>query len=112
MTTTSPLSRKPTTTTRWPFEAEIGAPDSSPLPNEIDATSGIPAATNSSASRSDRSRVTKAWPASGAAYAVLNGQFPVPWYAASYVDRAASSTHGSVCPDGTQAYVEAAGSAS
>ncbi len=33
---------------------------------------------NASASRSDRSRVTNAWPASGAAYAVLKGQFPVP----------------------------------
>ncbi len=86
-----------------PLDAEIGAPVSSPLPNEIDATSGMPASMNSSASRSDRSRVTKAWPASGAAYAVLKGQLPVPWYAASYVDRAASSTHGSVWPAGTQA---------
>ena len=36
-----------------------------------------------SASRSERSRVTKAWPASPAAYAVLNGQLPVPSYDAS-----------------------------
>ena len=57
---------------------EIGAPVSSPGPNETDATSGMPAAMNASASRSERSRVTKAWPASGAAYAVLNGQLPVP----------------------------------
>ena len=59
--------------------AEIGAPSSSPEPNEIDATSGMPAAMNRSASRRLRSRVTNAGPpASGAAYAVLNGQLPVP----------------------------------
>ena len=60
------------------MDEETGAPVSSPGPHEIDATSGMPAATNDSASRSERSRVTKAWPASGAAYAVLKGQLPVP----------------------------------
>ena len=77
------MAVKPTITTRWPLEAETGAPLSSPAPQETEATSGMPAATNVSASRSDRSRVTKASPASGAAYAVLNGQLPVPSYAAS-----------------------------
>ena len=72
----------------------------------------MPAATYRSAPRSDRSRVTNACPASGAAYAVLNGQFPVPVYDASYVERAAASTQGSTWPSGTQAYVAGAGSAS
>ena len=57
---------------------EIGAPSSSPLPNAIDATSGMPAAMNSSASLRLRSRVTNACPVRVAAYAVLNGQLPVP----------------------------------
>ena len=69
---------KPTITTRCPFEAEIGAPSSSPEPNAIDATTGMPASMNSPASRRLRRRVTNAWPVRVAAYAVLNGQLPVP----------------------------------
>ena len=67
-------------TSRCPAEEEIGDPVSSPAPKAIDATSGRPALMNGSASRSDRSRVTKASRWKRAAYAALNGQLPVPSY--------------------------------
>ena len=79
LTTTSPFRRKPTITSRWPLVEEIGAPSSSPGPNDTEATSGIPAAMNRSAWRRLRSRVTNAGPpVRPPAYAVLNGQLPVP----------------------------------
>jgi hypothetical protein len=78
LTTTSPVEVKPTITTRWPAVALIGAPVRPPRAKEIEAMTGMPARMNSSASASERRRVTNAWPVRFAAYAVLNGQFPVP----------------------------------
>ena len=69
---------KPTTTIRWPLDALIGAPVSWPRSKAIEMTTGMPAATSTSASRMLRRRVTKADPVWRAAYAVLKGQLPVP----------------------------------
>ncbi len=57
---------------------EMGAPYSPPEEKDTEAITGMPAAISDSASDSDRSRVTKAESPREAAYAVLNGQLPVP----------------------------------
>ena len=54
-------------------------PSSLPEPNESDATSGIPALMNCSASASERSCVTAPSSPKWFAYAMLNGQLPAPW---------------------------------
>jgi hypothetical protein len=47
--------------------------------NAIDATSGMPALMNGSASRRECSWTTSDTSPRSEAYAVLNGQFPAPW---------------------------------
>ena len=67
LTTTSPPLVKPTTTTRWPLLALIGAPLSAPRPKVIEVTTGIPALTICSTPRRDANRVTNACPVHRAA---------------------------------------------
>ena len=68
----------PPITIRWPFVLLI--PPSSLFDCQAtEATSGMPALMNGSASRRLCSWVTSETSPRSAAYAVLNGQLPAPW---------------------------------
>ena len=77
LTTTSPEAVKPTITSRWPAVEEIGAPCELPRRTTPTRSPGC-RRRERPASDSERSRVTKACSPREAAYAVLNGQLPVP----------------------------------
>ena len=75
---TSPVAVKPTMSIRCPFVRVAGAVELVGRNDSDDGSAGCRRAMNRSASANDRSRVTKASRPYVAAYAVLNGQLPVP----------------------------------